>query len=407
MDAVTWLTQKTQKKSTFYLLVFLATFPVVSHILGRIVKQKWWLNDFDAVICGADYLRRGLSPYDYKPFCEGLQAPPYVYAPQVAEFFVPIINTLGLIGTKTAYTILLVPLMLTILWYALVKSFPEIPFRLRIIGYAVLSGSALSCGNIILPFHALLILLALRLEKTRWLFLLTVLIGSLIKPVLLTYLIVFVYEKVPLLRRAGLALLGAVVGIAGYLIMVETAGPLKDTWQAALTSVVMLEQPGYGFFGWVDWIGITPQTPGSMAMFGVYMVVMAAAGFVLAEALDLNQDQRVLLALGVAMMLNPRLMAYDMLYMPTMMAMLVVVTGTTLPRSVFVPISWVFVGTAAGGFILANAQTGLKPAPVAVLVYALMVFALACAALWKHRSVLQGWLRQPLPLIRDVFSQKL
>jgi hypothetical protein len=63
MNAFDWLKSKTQKKSSLYWLIFLSLFPLIAHIVGRIVKQKWWLNDFDALICGAAYRPMKSSPF--------------------------------------------------------------------------------------------------------------------------------------------------------------------------------------------------------------------------------------------------------------------------------------------------------------------------------------------------------
>jgi hypothetical protein len=399
MNAFDWLKSKTQKKSSLYWLIFLSLFPLIAHIVGRIVKQKWWLNDFDALICGADYLRRGLSPYEVKPFCDGLLAPPYVYAPQVAEFWVPIINSFGLIGTKAIYMIFIIPVMGVILWYALRKTFADLALRWRIIGFCVLSGSALSCGNIIFVFHALAIVCGLRLAKTRWPFLLVVLAGSLIKPVFLTYLIVFIYQNKPFMSRISVALIGAVLGLAGYAYIISTAGPYYAEWQQLVDRIVLKEQPGYGFFGWVAVIGLEATHPISLIGFGLYFVALAMGGFILVEVASLDDDRRLLLGLGMAQLLNPRLMAYDMLYLPVFAAV-VIMLAVPLGERFFNRVTWAYLSVCGVGFFLAALDI-IKPASMAALAFAALTLTIAYQMARSHIEALisqlmtrRAWLGQ-------------
>ncbi|WAC49045.1 hypothetical protein OVA03_03770 [Asticcacaulis sp. SL142] len=400
-DALTWLKTHTVKPSSRFWFFFIVGFPVISHIVGRILKQKWWLNDFDALICGADYLRRGISPYAASLACPGLKAPPYVYAPQVGEAIIPIIQTFGLLGTKALYIAVLVPALALMIWYALKRPFANLPLHLRVVAYTVVSGSALTCGNIVVIFHAAALWAALNLHKSRWPFLLVVLVGTLIKPIFLTYLILFIYQNKPVRERLAFAFTGAVIGIASYILITKTAGPFYSEWQNAIYNITLIEQPGYSFFSWAGWIGLAATSPVTLISFAFYFAILSLCGLLICEIKNLSFEMRVLIGLGMAQLLNPRMMSYDMIYLPTIITGIIMVTQD-LPGRSFWRLSWIITIIGGASFILANAPIqGIKPADVVSPLFVCIIGYATYIVVKPRFKELKAALSNPVKILSD------
>src|SRR6185312_9638692 len=95
------------------LFAFVFLFPILGNVISRLTrKHGWWLNDYDALICGAHSVGLGQSPYSLNPMCDGLRPAPFVYAPQVGAFFAPLVDGLGFAGARWVYLIPLVPALL-------------------------------------------------------------------------------------------------------------------------------------------------------------------------------------------------------------------------------------------------------------------------------------------------------
>ncbi|GGZ36929.1 hypothetical protein [Asticcacaulis endophyticus] len=357
-------------------MVFFFTLPVTSSLIGRLTKGKWWLNDFDALLCGADHIRRGLSPYDLAPMCEGLKPAAYVYAPQVGKALIPVIEAIGLDGARLAYAALLIPLILLMAWYSLGKRFDHVPLRLRVLGCGLLTGSSIASGNIGLFLHGVILLAALGLHKSRWPFLLAVVCASAIKPTLLTYLIVLIYQDKPIISRLGFSSLGAITGLAVVASIFATAGPLYDVWQARIAEIVVSEQAGMSFFAWAAAAGLGASSPFTLAGYVLFAVVMAVCGWFIAEHAGATRDERILLGLGMALLLNPRLMDYDLLILPAVMALVVSLSRTLGDKTLhWVSLSFVIVSFATLMLRMADIE-GWSPDAFAVLAYCgLIIFS--------------------------------
>ncbi|BEV12641.1 hypothetical protein ATDW_31370 [Asticcacaulis sp. DW145] len=406
-DALTWLQAHTQKKSTRFWFLFLISFSVVSHLLGRLVKGKWWMNDFDALICGADYMRRGLSPYVHEPMCEGLKAAPYVYAPQIGAFLRPVIEVTGLTGARWLYAPFLIAALLVIAWYGLKRSFPNLPLHIRLLGYTIVSGSAVSCGNIAVICHAAAIGTALMIRRTRLPFLLVVLVSSIIKPVFLTYLIVLMYDARPLRSRLVWSAAGAAIGIGLYVWIGRTAGPLYEVWQKIIYDITLIEQPGYTFLAWAEWIGLRADHPATLIAFAVYFPIMALAGLLLCDLGKLSLDTRLLIGLGMAQLINPRMMSYDMLFLPTMLAAVVMVARDYGER-IFSPVSWTFLWIGVAGFFMAVLPIkDFKPADIMSPAFVALVLWVSLIVIRQNKDIIRQTLKNPKPFMGAILQGRL
>ncbi|MGZ3305609.1 MAG: hypothetical protein ACXU8U_07080 [Asticcacaulis sp.] len=384
-DALSFIERQTAHKGRAFLFGLVFLFPALGNFISRLTRHHgWWLNDFDAVVCGAHALARGVSPYNLHPVCNGLRPATFVYAPQIAALFAPPVEGFGFEGARLAWLVLLVPAMGLLIWYALFKAMPKAPFALRLMTLAAINGSAFACGNVAWVLHGAVVAAALLLNRTRLPFICAVILAALVKPVFLTYLIVLLYEERPWRDRIPAVSVAAVTGLAAVAWLILAAGPLGGAWHETLKTIVVSQQPGIGFSGDAAWIGLPPASPLAAAGFGLFAAIIALSGLVIAECGGLEPSERTALGIGVAMMLNPRLMDYDLVVMAPAMA-IVVKVSRTLGVRIFTAVTWIFAGVLLLGVIVNLAAfASIKRAPVAVFVYSGLTIFVA-ARLWIMR----------------------
>jgi hypothetical protein len=386
MDALQWIETRFERHRAFrYALIFFAFYAPLSYILGRLAKGKGWLNDFDAFLCGGDYVHRGLSPYTLQPVCEGLNPAPYVYAPQWAQGLAPLIDSFGIMPIKAVYAVFYIAGLALLFVYGLKFAAPRLPKHIRLMAFCLLTGSSIQSGNLGIMCHVIVLAAALQLEKRRWPFVASVVLVSLLKPVLLTYLVVLLLQDRPLRSRLIFAAAGAVAGLGGAWLMLKGAGAFAAEWQGMLQALVITDQPGSGFFGWLGWGGLSGSSPAGIGLFGLYFIAMLCAGLLIAERATTSAGERLILGLGMAALINPRLMDYDMLGLPLSLAMLPVLASGLQDRLKY----WVnngFVGIYLVCLILnLLVLKGLKPAPFAIFIMAALVLIIA-AGLWRQNA---------------------
>ena len=403
MDALTFIQRYTQTRTQKIIFCVLSLLPIWGNALSRLAKHGWWLNDYDALVCGAAHLGKGMSPYGLSPVCAGLRPAVYVYAPQIGQALAPLVNLFGLTGSRLAYLVVLLPMMAFLLWYAVVKALPQAPWQFRLMTLTAMAGSAMACGNIGLVLHGLVILTALNLVSRadassglpRILFVAAVALGALVKPVMLTYLIVLLYENRPVGARLRASLISATIGLAGVVTLMLTAGAFSQPWHQALISIVIQQQPGIGYFSYTSLIGLGTTSPVTLVGLAAFMAAIALGGLVLSEWGGLGRDERVVIGLGIAQLLNPRLMDYDMLALAPFMAT-VIMLARPLGERFFAWVSWIFAGTLVGCLVLNITEIGfIHRAPVTVFIYCGLVLTVAGLTARHHAAVIRLWLSDP------------
>jgi len=287
------------------------TLPLISGLLGRLLKQKPWFVDFDAIACAGQTLSQGGNPYSLSPACEGLRPAVFVYAPMIAEGLSATIAFMGLDGFRVAYVLMWLMALAGIGLYVWRQN-PE-DGRLKLPLFALLTGGSLASGNIALLLHGLILGAALCLPKRATPFIVAVTLAALIKPTLLTYLIVLVYLDKPLIWRLRTLATGVISGLGAYGLMALKQGPLHSHWHQALDQVVLSQQPGISFFSWIAATGLPHDALPSLIGLGLFMALLSLAGLALAEMGRCSPAQRLAIGLGMAQLLNPRLMDYDLL----------------------------------------------------------------------------------------------
>jgi hypothetical protein len=382
---------------------FVFLFPILGNVISRLTrKHGWWLNDYDALICGAHSIGIGQSPYGLNPVCDGIRPAPFVYAPQVGDVFAPLVNGLGFGGARWVYLIPLVPALFVLVWFGLAKAMPKAPFWPRLMTFAAINGSVFACGNIGLVLHAIVIVAALNIRRSRLPFIAAVIIGALVKPVFLTYLIVLLLEERPLAPRLRDFALSAVLGLGAVAGLMLTAGRFGPAWHAILDAIVIQQQPGIGLFSYTSLIGFPAASPVAQALYIPFAAVIAVSALVLAEWGDFDAGERVVLGLGVAQLLNPRLMDYD-LFVLTPAVVMVVMQARAFGPKVFAWVSWAFAGVLVFAVVI-NSLGGphlndlIKRAPIAVFVYCGLLVVVAAKTAQKHQAEIKALVKDPKAL---------
>ncbi|MBP2158500.1 MULTISPECIES: hypothetical protein [Asticcacaulis] len=397
MDAVSWLRSKTQNRWLFGLVVVFAIEPTLSALTSRFGKGGWWLGDFDAVICGAWRVANAQSPYVVDARCQGLEAAAFVYAPQVAQTFAPLVQALGAWGLHWAYLPFLAASVATLLWYAVLRPMPEVPLHLRLMGLMAIRGSPITTGNLGAVCQAAVIGASLLVRRARWLFIAVVVVAATIKPFFLTALIVLLFEDRPWRRRLITFGAALALGIATFFAMLTAAGPLGEEWRAFMSRIVMDEQPGRGLFLAYAAMGLDADTLLAYVLYGLYAAATVTAGLIVAEGNRLTGENRVTLGLGVAQMINPRLFEYNYdFYLLYPAIALVVIVSQGLSRRGFTVLSWIFVGGMAAEFLISIIGIQFISAiPHALMICLSVLIGAAVLTARQDRQQVRTWVAQP------------
>lgn len=292
-------------------LIVLFSLSTLAGLIGRAIKGGWWLNDFDAVACAAWRVAHHLPLYAEGLACPGGRPAAYVYLPQLAWALSPLAGGAGVSTLRMVYGLAYGAVMVWMFWTLFLRPAPDSPLRDRAPLLAMCKGSAISCGNVAGPCHAAV----LAMGGASWALIPVVLAVALIKPVYLTYLLIFAYAAEPWrVRGAKLAVGLAGAGLAAIWVVV-TGGAEIAAWRAALDSVVIGQQTGVGFLDDVAHLGLRGGDLTTQILWLVFVGLMALSGLAIAETRRLEPQARFLLALAVAQLCNPRLMDYDLVLM--------------------------------------------------------------------------------------------
>lgn len=278
----------------------LCSLPVMSGLIGRFIRQTPGFEDFDAVTCAGLTLLKGGNPYDLTPACAGLNSAVFVYAPPVVEGVAFVIGHLGADGYRLLFGGLWLLALCGLSAYAVKFALPEVDIRLKLPLLALFTGGCIACGNIALLLHGVVLLGALSLPRRAWPFVLAVTLVSLIKPVLLTYLIVLAYMDRPLRWCLGWTAAGVVAGLSLSLWVLHSPSPLTPLWKDTLSQVVLSEQTGISYFGWLHGWGIDSTSPVALTLLPVVMGTLALSGLAIAELGQLSRKERLVLEIGRA-----------------------------------------------------------------------------------------------------------
>ncbi len=282
--------------------------PLLLGLCTRLKKHNHLFADFFQLSCAAERAMAHEPLYGGAP-CTGMDAMPFVYIPLVAHLSAALTGWFGGLGFTVLYACLYGAAALYLFWTLVVSRAISLPPVERAPLLTLVTGSALSWGNIALPLTALVVAAA-TVSELPIVFGAAVAAASVFKPVFLVYLLGVLYSPLSLMRRILVIGASAACGLAPTLAFMAFGGDEARQWTAQTLNYVLVQAPGYGFLGWTAALKISGTWPVA-GLFVVYAVAMVVSGWIVAAHSGLPDRERVWLGLGSAALLIPRLMRYD------------------------------------------------------------------------------------------------
>ena len=273
----------------------------LAHRFGR---HETWFADYRTMTCAADHRAAGLPIYGFSSKCPGGST--YVYPPWVADASGTILKLAGGPVVTGVYLLLLAASVIALVYWLFRARPPEADILQRAPFLAFISGGPLAFGNIALILHAGMIGAALAFGGESIVFGLAVAIAGLIKPQLLTMLLVTVLAPAPLWRRGVIVIAAAALP----LFMLTTHYQGLDLWRAAVSAAVLNKDVGGGFLGWAESWRVTSR-PVIVIGYALYAGVVLLAALALCEGGKADRSERLWIAVTAAMLVMPRIQSYD------------------------------------------------------------------------------------------------
>jgi hypothetical protein len=294
-----------------YWLLLLFFLPLALGVLAKLYRSKYIFSEYQSVACAGLKVLQNAPLYALDLQCRDMRAASFVYIPgvaQVAAFFERFLTEPGFLVLYLVFYLTAAAALIYVPLFA--RKTPgsrrdKLPFAV------FLSSSAFMLGNIAVILHGVVLLGALAIEITPWLFVAAVALAAWVKPTFLTYLVVILLLDMPLVRRLGLMAAGGMAGLLPLGHFILTGGGLAQQWYALLSHYVYEVTPGIGVFGWTRLLGLDPAHICVKVAYLVFAGLITLSGLALAEGLRLNRRERIWLGLSLAVLLIPRLMSED------------------------------------------------------------------------------------------------
>ncbi len=294
-----------------YWLPVLFFLPLIVGIIAKFYRSKYIFSEYQSVACAGLKALQNAPIYALDLQCPGMRAASFVYIPgvaQVAAFFERFLTEPGFLAL---YLVFYLAAAATLIYIPLFARRTPGNWRDKLPFAVFLSSSAFMLGNIAVILHSIVLLGALAIEISPWLFIAGVAVAAWVKPTFLTYLLVIFLLDMPLVRRIGLMAAGVCLGLLPLGHFILTGGALTSQWYALLSHYVFDVTPGVGFFGWTSLIGLDPAHIGVKLAYLAFAGLITFSGLALAEGLQLNRRERLWLGLSLAVLLIPRIMSED------------------------------------------------------------------------------------------------
>jgi hypothetical protein len=120
-----------------------------------------------------------------------------------------------------------------------------------------------------------------------------------------------------------------VAAVAGVVCIFDR--PALQDWARSLRQVALVAQSGRGFLGWAAQAGLDGASPAGVCAFALLAALLVLAGLSTVRRAAFGRNETLAFALGLAQLLNPRLMTYDELALVPMAALTCVAAGRISP----------------------------------------------------------------------------
>jgi hypothetical protein len=311
------------------LLFAVFSIPLMGGIAGRTRDGGWW-PDLDAIVCAGARVEQGLSPYA-DALCPGAHPAAFVYAPAIAQAAAGLIGHVGASGFRLGYIAVYALALVVCAYEALAWPLRAVSLRGRAMFMALITGALVTAGNIGVICHGAIIGALLAFPRRRAPFLAAVALAALIKPTFATYLIVLLFDPVRWRTKIGRLTAGVgVVAAAAAVVCVFDRSTLQE-WGRSLRQVALVDQSGRGFLGWASQAGLDGASPAGAAAFALLAALLVLGGLSTVRRAGFAANETLVFAMGLAQLLNPRLMTYDELALVPMAALTCVAAGRISP----------------------------------------------------------------------------
>ena len=310
MDQDRGLIPSTRTRDLLWLAFF--ALPLALGLVLIVVQGKRWFFDLDAVLCGSWRVAHHGSAFNEAMACPGGDPEPYMYLPQMAIWFAPFLRGPDITLWREVLGPISMAGCLFLLNFLFIRPMEGASALARAPVLALVNGGTLVCGNVAVFCHGLVVAVAYLLPRRPWLLMVCIVAISVIKPVFLTYLLIYAYQAETLRTRATRIAGGIVLaGLVGALI-IATAGPELAAWTSALSERPLGDQPGFGFLTILKVLDLAPTHLMGLGVYGLFAGLACLGGLAIVEVRNLGPRSRLLLAIAVAQIVNPRLMSYDL-----------------------------------------------------------------------------------------------
>lgn len=363
------------------LLTLLFAAPFLSGTIGRMLRGRTFFAEYESVACAGQRLNAGLSPYGADFACAGMNAQPFVYLPWVAETAAATLRAVGPDVMRWGYVALYLAACVVIAWIVFWRAETPGARIERVPFLALITGSALTVGNVAIPITAAILLAALSVTTRPLLFIAVVAAAGAVKPFQLTYLILLPLAlSGPLWRRALYSALGGVVGLGVFALALRGGDPaLLEGWRAAAERMALDVAPGEGYLGWVYGVGFEPPLLALAAGYVAFAAALSLAALALIERAGLANDARIFLGVTIATLLTPRLMQIDFLALGPGLLAVAAAVSVSAPRARPL-VSGLIYASAAAALLLGMADLGDVALKVATALATLAVLIAGAAS---------------------------
>ena len=366
-------------------LVLCFSLPIVVAFVYRFASGYWWWRDFDAVLCGGMQAVRGLPIYAPAPSCPGLTPSDFVYPPQIAWLAAAGLKAFGPGALRFGFFLVQAAACAFLAWLMLARRLEHLSVRARLPALGLIGGGVIACGNVAIGCHALVALSLLGFRRTRLPFIAMVALISVIKPIYAIYLVVLLLDQASWRERIARGALGALAIAAVGAAIWLTGGEQTLAWLAALHRDLRPQNLGGGLMNIFASLGLPTQGLAAAVAFLLLAGLLTVAGLAIVEARKgaFAADERWLFALGLAQLINPRPMGYDLLVLAPAIALIPLAAADISPGWARLARRWLtgicIAATVAGSVFLGGHAAKLTPT-----LLALSVLSVGLTLAWRR-----------------------